>query len=71
MKADIDATGVLTLTPETGIEAYAMRKWAENNHRMFSEAERRYRSTMHFEEETHFFSSGGLLVKTEIPQEGA
>ena len=29
MKAEIDATGMLTITPETPTEAYALRRWTE------------------------------------------
>jgi hypothetical protein len=29
MKAEIDATGTLTITPETPTEAYALRRWKE------------------------------------------
>ena len=29
MKAEIDATGQLTITPETPTEAYALRRWSE------------------------------------------
>ena len=71
MKADINASGVLTLTPETGVEAYALRTWAQNNCCMFTEQEQRYRKTVHMDDDTHFFRSRGLLVVTEIPQEGA
>ena len=29
MKAEIDATGVMTITPETPPEAYALRRWKQ------------------------------------------
>ena len=29
MKAEFDATGTLTITPETPIEAYALRRWSQ------------------------------------------
>jgi hypothetical protein len=29
MKAEIDATGTLTITPETPTEAYALRCWSQ------------------------------------------
>jgi hypothetical protein len=29
MKAEIDANGVLTITPETPTEAYALRRWSQ------------------------------------------
>ena len=29
MKAEIDATGQLTITPETPTETYALRRWIE------------------------------------------
>ncbi|WP_310630796.1 hypothetical protein [Paraburkholderia sp.] len=31
MKVTIDASGYLTVTPETGCEAYALGHWAEEN----------------------------------------
>lgn len=32
MKAEIDATGMLTITPETPTEAYALRCWSQGGH---------------------------------------
>ena len=32
MKATMDLTGVITITPETGAEAYALRVWRDKNH---------------------------------------
>jgi hypothetical protein len=29
MKAEIDVAGTLTITPETQIEAYALRRWSQ------------------------------------------
>jgi hypothetical protein len=29
MKAEIDVAGVLTITPETPTEAYALRRWSQ------------------------------------------
>jgi hypothetical protein len=29
MKAEFDANGVLTITPETPTEAYALRRWSQ------------------------------------------
>jgi hypothetical protein len=29
MKAELNATGTLTITPETPTEAYALRRWSE------------------------------------------
>lgn len=31
MKAEINEEGVLTITPDTGLEVYALGKWAEEN----------------------------------------
>jgi hypothetical protein len=31
MKATIDARGMLVITPETGIEAYALSHWSRRN----------------------------------------
>lgn len=32
MKASIDQNGVLTVTPENGVEAYAVKMWAAHYH---------------------------------------
>lgn len=32
MKAELDATGVMTIIAETQLESYALIKWLEDNH---------------------------------------
>ena len=31
MKTEIDQKGIMTIKPETGVEAYALRRWCEEN----------------------------------------
>ena len=70
MKADISPAGVLELTPESGAEAFALKKWREQNGGTFSNDEQRSRMAMYLDEEKFFFLSRGIKFK-EIPQEGA
>lgn len=32
MKAEMSEDGVITIRPETGLEAYALKRWNENYH---------------------------------------
>ena len=56
MKATINAKGVLTVLPETEVEAYALRKWAAKNCIMGDNGEDMY------------VDSSGVIIAYDWPQ---
>jgi hypothetical protein len=61
MKADMNAKGVITITPETGAEAFALQHWVNRNQVNYAIADM---STM---EKFHYRGSG--LVLQQLAQE--
>lgn len=64
MKATMDGNGLITITPETGAEAFALRKWTDENY------DPRYTEYRPNQEKTQgMFRGNNLIVVSSLPKE--
>ena len=61
MKATMDLAGVISITPETGAEAYALRGWRDKNHVT------EHRDLGNFD--LHYYRGEGLVVNVDAMKE--